>query len=288
MPKLIVELKQHTPIYHFQFNEEGVSIRGTEIKPALDRFLLKCADENVRSYRIKSQDDNDLPSEALDYRVKIHSKSTTIGRSQATSACNLIGIRPPRNTNKELVTNEETRITFLSAHIKLLDCIKEWIGPFIACHNFGHQKLKGLGSYSVAKIGRENYTINIADDLWKALGNENLYEITATPNATTRWDSALGKAAVVRSSLKVLLYMSNQRKESPFLFKPVADGNQWHVFVIKRNWSDTEISGAIIACKEAEYNGRQITSLNDYNIIVDALLNIWKEKEWIKEVKCCE
>ena len=35
-------LKQQTPMIHFQSNEEGATLRASEVKPKLDRFLLTC------------------------------------------------------------------------------------------------------------------------------------------------------------------------------------------------------------------------------------------------------
>jgi len=40
MYKLEVKLKQHTPLIHFQWNEEGATLRASEVKPKLDRFIL--------------------------------------------------------------------------------------------------------------------------------------------------------------------------------------------------------------------------------------------------------
>lgn len=39
--ELIVQLKQHTPIIHFQHDQEGATLRATELKPKLDRFIRK-------------------------------------------------------------------------------------------------------------------------------------------------------------------------------------------------------------------------------------------------------
>lgn len=40
MHKLEVTLKQHTPLIHFQHDQEGATLRATEVKPKLDRFIL--------------------------------------------------------------------------------------------------------------------------------------------------------------------------------------------------------------------------------------------------------
>jgi len=39
--KLCFKLKQHTPIIHFQADQKGATLRATELKPKLDRFLME-------------------------------------------------------------------------------------------------------------------------------------------------------------------------------------------------------------------------------------------------------
>jgi hypothetical protein len=43
--ELIVTLKQHTPIIHFQWEQTGATLRATELKPKLDRYI-----DNLKSY----------------------------------------------------------------------------------------------------------------------------------------------------------------------------------------------------------------------------------------------
>ena len=38
--KWVFQLRQHTPMIHFQSSEAGVCLRATEVKPKFDRFLL--------------------------------------------------------------------------------------------------------------------------------------------------------------------------------------------------------------------------------------------------------
>ncbi|KGN84804.1 hypothetical protein HQ41_03985 [Porphyromonas sp. COT-290 OH860] len=42
MYRLSFELVQHTPIIHFQADYQGATLRASEVKPKLDKFLLKC------------------------------------------------------------------------------------------------------------------------------------------------------------------------------------------------------------------------------------------------------
>lgn len=41
MDRLVVKLKQHTPLIHFQWEQEGATLRASEVKPKLDRFILE-------------------------------------------------------------------------------------------------------------------------------------------------------------------------------------------------------------------------------------------------------
>lgn len=40
MYKLEIKLKQHTPLIHFQHDQEGATLRASEVKPKLDKFVL--------------------------------------------------------------------------------------------------------------------------------------------------------------------------------------------------------------------------------------------------------
>ena len=40
METLTIKLKQHTPIIHFQHDQDGATLRGSDVKPRLDKFIL--------------------------------------------------------------------------------------------------------------------------------------------------------------------------------------------------------------------------------------------------------
>lgn len=46
MKTLIVKLKQHTPLIHFQHDQYGATLRASEVKPKLDRFIIENVFEN--------------------------------------------------------------------------------------------------------------------------------------------------------------------------------------------------------------------------------------------------
>lgn len=41
MYQLNIQLKQHTPLIHFQHTQDGATLRATEVKPKLDCFLIE-------------------------------------------------------------------------------------------------------------------------------------------------------------------------------------------------------------------------------------------------------
>ena len=60
MCKLEIKLKQHTPLIHFQHDQEGATLRASEVKPKLDRFILTKLGENEQNrdvVRTKCNDD---------------------------------------------------------------------------------------------------------------------------------------------------------------------------------------------------------------------------------------
>jgi len=59
--ELKVKLKQHTPLIHFQWGQEGATLRATEVKPKLDRYIKeldKYYDKNVLDEVNKIPDGN--------------------------------------------------------------------------------------------------------------------------------------------------------------------------------------------------------------------------------------
>ncbi len=70
---LTFKLKQHTPIIHFQHDQHGATLRASELKPKLDKFLIKNFKEEEIDYKkwLIGKGEHD----ALDYKVKIENVS---------------------------------------------------------------------------------------------------------------------------------------------------------------------------------------------------------------------
>lgn len=79
MYKLEIKLKQHTPLIHFQHDQDGATLRASEVKPKLDKFILSKLTPEERAQGedegwIKSKNDKDW----LDYKMKISDKPNNI------------------------------------------------------------------------------------------------------------------------------------------------------------------------------------------------------------------
>lgn len=51
MYQLQFTLKQHTPIIHFQHDQDGATLRATEVKPKLDRYILEQLGKESKDYK---------------------------------------------------------------------------------------------------------------------------------------------------------------------------------------------------------------------------------------------
>ncbi|SHH62236.1 hypothetical protein SAMN02745135_01422 [Caloranaerobacter azorensis DSM 13643] len=168
MPKLVIELKQHTPLIHFQGNQHGATLRATELKPKLDKFLKKHVFKSFKEYKryligdiekIEEKEDGES-NKAFDYKLKIIAK----GHEQ------IIDLEEPypeifyirkmnentkkgkknkkrKNIKKQAVMYDEIILEFFSFHKDLLTKIEENISRFFAVTNFGLRQNKGFGSF---------------------------------------------------------------------------------------------------------------------------------------------
>lgn len=69
-----IKLKQHTPMWHFQWDQPGCALRVTELKPKLDKFLIRKLggrSEVPDNYWVDSQKKSDENFYALNYKVHL-------------------------------------------------------------------------------------------------------------------------------------------------------------------------------------------------------------------------
>jgi hypothetical protein len=187
--KLSFKLKQHTPIIHFQSDQKGATLRATELKPKLDRFLIEHFTERNIDYKkflINGQE------KALNYSIKIIPNSTVQifniapifnhynKRKQEYEKKPLPFPTFFASIDKEWAEKSKT-IKFLytdtlsieirTFNLALKEKIEENINIFFMTHNFGMRQSKGFGSFSVenSEFSDEYYYFDIDLDNFKKL-----------------------------------------------------------------------------------------------------------------------
>lgn len=147
MNKLVITLKQHTPLLHFQHNQEGVVLRTTEVKPKLDRFIFEHLPEKEKTAKTEGWlihgEEN-----ALNYKIKIKQTQTFDKELLERDKFPTFFANMGNAIDKKLpIFYNSLEITFFSLYDDLLDVIKDCISEFFFVTNFGTRQSKGFGSF---------------------------------------------------------------------------------------------------------------------------------------------
>lgn len=174
-------LKQHTPIVHFQAKDNGATLRASEVKPKLDRYII----QNIGSDKVEQKGWH-IPGQksALHYKLSLYvegctkyflpmnnvsekKKKTIQGDARdffGLSSIDLLSpspyfanedkVRDKRWDKVRLATQIEGDIygEILCQNEELSKMIESYLQPFFLLHNFGARQSKGFGSYTVRSL----------------------------------------------------------------------------------------------------------------------------------------
>ncbi|MGD9971040.1 MAG: hypothetical protein AB7S65_11365 [Sulfuricurvum sp.] len=146
------KLEQHTPMIHFQAKQSGATLRATELKPKLDKFLLKKKIEKL-PMREHPNGDRSLPYKVTITATEVESKLINTpnqkGKYDPFPAyfANL-GEKDPSN-HKLFSMAKNIEITFFSLYPEVIDAIRTYFAEFLLKHNFGTRQTKGFGSFYI-------------------------------------------------------------------------------------------------------------------------------------------
>ena len=114
-------LQASTPLIHFQHSEPGATLRVTEAKPKLDRFLKQKAENEIKDSWLIGE------SDALNYKMRIVSKGARIvPLGQKTDYPNYYGDKEKKGV---IADSELTIICFIP---ELLELIDKYVAEFCA------------------------------------------------------------------------------------------------------------------------------------------------------------
>jgi len=179
---LTIKLKQHTPIIHFQHDQAGATLRATEVKAKLDKFLIskllgfnegnltknknqalktmqqkypswliggKKAKHLSLNYKIRIEaNTRDLNIKMPDARKKQKNDRTVEWSNSYPNFFGNMGIKDKSNL-KDLVYHNNVDLIIICLNPKLKQEINEIISEFFNYYNFGTRQNKGFGSFSV-------------------------------------------------------------------------------------------------------------------------------------------
>ncbi|MBU3219621.1 hypothetical protein [Clostridium algidicarnis] len=197
MGKLIITLKQHTPLIHFQGDQDGATIRATEFKPKLDKFLIEHAFsggfEEYKQYLIGYKDlkteEDFKDKKSFNYKLKFYNvvnlKKSDIKKDFPFYFNNIA-------TNK-FVYCDSLDLEIFSLNELFLEIILKSLPDFLMNHNFGQRQSKGFGSFFIndqnkyqinnnEKYYDKNYIKNLKSGFYIKLHNyQNKKEIQNQP-----------------------------------------------------------------------------------------------------------
>ncbi len=155
MHTLKVTLKQHTPLIHFQHDQEGATLRASEVKPKLDKYILsKLTPEDRRNGEksgwIKSKNGNTW----LDYKMRIVPFQRDKHREKDKMSLYFGNLNATSKKHPSFYKMIEMTISAIKEELTTL--IHNCVIDFFLIHNFGTRQTKGYGSFSVVEINGED------------------------------------------------------------------------------------------------------------------------------------
>jgi hypothetical protein len=151
--KITFTLRQHTPMIHFQHEHDGATLRATELKPKLDRFIFEKKGKIPDSWLIGKGNAKHAP--ALDYSIKINSSGKSkirIIEKDSSFPPMFFGNMGEEYIGKEkalLQAKDLIEIQFFSFYPKVIEELNNLFPEFISKTNFGTRQNKGFGSFSL-------------------------------------------------------------------------------------------------------------------------------------------
>lgn len=238
MAILEYKLIQQTPMIHFQSGEEGATLRAGEVKPKLDRFLLKqlggtevvreehpswfvCGEHDALNYKLRFK--AKTPPQCLDEPHKLY-----FGNMGATAANKKKTVFYPKGISMNVVCFVDD----------LRREIERLLPYYFALHAFGTRSGKGFGCFSVENCELDPKVLENCCPL-------NTYYTIIYPNKQ--------QAASLLSDIWVISGM--MKSGFNFTFRYPNDYYKGHIF---RYFTEKEIGGDKAFIKQKVLPGRNL------------------------------
>ncbi|MBQ9945734.1 MAG: hypothetical protein IJO68_04340 [Clostridia bacterium] len=230
--KTVIILNQQSPILHFQHQQQGATLRASEVKPKLDRFIKEKiaglpeateAEKKIKQELYKAENfvavkKEDLQTNSFDaYALNYKLRFENISRSDICEPADIYygNMKLSDAEKTKTVFCSSVRMTLICFNSALLSYIEKHIEEFFVVTNFGRMQNKGFGSFTVAEINGEPTKRMSHDEialcLKKAFGAKVCYAFDVTDTTNSRTNAF--------SKIKTLYSVINGwRKRSFFVF----------------------------------------------------------------------
>lgn len=251
-----IKLKQYTPIIHFQHDQKGATLRASELKPKLDRFLKK----RVDSLPVNKKGD-------LNYKVHITAFNTDSRTIRKRHPLYFGHIKDKSSENggiKKFVISSITAARFFSFYPEVLKAIGTHLKSFLANTNFGSRQSKGFGSF---------YTEDIFDPSLIEGNCSKIYKFT-----TTKWEEDIG---LLYSMLRSGIQLINRRQQTIFYGKSLMflyskkKGITWDKKTIKQYYFRKQLRQ-----QQSIHNSDVLTFDSGNGNLMRDLLGLSGEQKW--------
>ena len=188
--KLELKLKAQSPMIHFQHSQSGATIRASEVKPKLDRFIIEkwkkeLKVDDVRKLKTSEYSDcfqtKENGNDALQYKMQIYleeaSKVDDIKKYKIFYG-NMKSDEKKDTEDKECLLFNPT-ISILCFNSKLQAAIEKYLVEFFLVTNFGTMQGKGFGSFAPASFSNTEKKLDITQEKTIADYLKSAYSATA-------------------------------------------------------------------------------------------------------------
>lgn len=188
MQILKVTLKQHTPLIHFQYRrEEGATLRASEVKPKLDKYIIERVGEGPYE-TVKKEVKGKHASWFIDktgiYSLRYKMSIEPVGSLLLTDIEGYFGYRQSKKgpkpnpapmffgnmqrkdepkgmfQQKGFSISSDLSLTIICKSSELFDQIIRYIYNFFIDTNFGTRQSKGYGSFSLDNREWEHFLVS--------------------------------------------------------------------------------------------------------------------------------
>lgn len=153
--KMEFELEAQMPMIHFQANRQGATLRASEVKPKLDKYLLdRCREQKINMEKenldYKMQITLKEPGEVV--RLEVKNKKMENGKErwkidrEKTYSIFYGNMNVAKEDQKKGLFSNPT-ITIICFHEQIRKLLEEHIVDFFLTTNFGTMQRKGFGSF---------------------------------------------------------------------------------------------------------------------------------------------